>query len=136
MWPSGITITGHKDRPGGWLYANDVILQNLRLKGTGQGDGTSVYLGNATLIDGNISVSPAASDPAVALLGAPGTGGGIKNVTMQLYDNQSVTAPLREFAGNVIRTTQTITEASGSVTVGSDASYMLMASNGIVTVTP
>ena len=136
MWPSGITITGHKDRPGGWLYANDVVLQNLQLKGTGQGDGTSVHLANATLIDGNISVAPAASEPAVALLNAPGSGGAIKNVTMQLYDNQSVTAPLRVFAGNIIRTTQTMTVAAGSVTVGPSAAYMLMASDGIATVSP
>jgi len=127
----GLTVTGHKERAGGWLYTN-VNLRNLKLAGTGMGAGSVVHLEppHGSLLNGEIEIDPL-TEQAMNLIHAPGESGAVRNVTLNLFEGQQIVAPHVEFSGNTIRTSQTLAQAREALKVAPHASYLLLAKDGI-----
>ena len=142
---SEIFITGHKERHGGYVYVDNVPVQGLYLEGTGI-DIEFIYPlvtvagENGSITDGKIAIchmeypnsyhgDPPPPDSIV--IEALGSGGGIRNLTIQLYDYQIINVPTRDFSGNIILADQPIADAYQSITVDPNASYVLVATNGV-----
>ena len=133
FFTNGLTVTGHKERDGGWLYTN-VNLRNVKLDGTGVGaeSGPVVHLEPpyGAILNGDISIDPI-TEREMDLLHASGKGGYVRNVTLNLFEQQKIHAPYIEFSGNMIHTSQTLSQARKAIEVAPGASYMLMARDDI-----
>jgi hypothetical protein len=125
-----LTITGHLERAGGWLYA-DVNVTDLRLAGTGSPSGPAVHLEppSGALVGGELTVRPLTQPYEMVLLDAPGPGT-VTNVTVHLLAGQKILAPAVKFSGNIIQTPLSRAEARAAVAVAPSASYLLLAGDG------
>jgi hypothetical protein len=132
FWTFSLTITGHKERAGGWLYV-DGHIRNLKLEGTAMGkeNKPAVYiLPKRSISFGNISLDPLVSKEMVLL--EAGANAAVKNFTIDLYQKQKITAPKARFCGNTVRVLQSMKDTVSTIQVSPKASYILMAEDGIM----
>lgn len=67
-----------------------------------------------SILGGDISID-LMTEREMNLLHAPEKSGSVRNVSLHLFDKQKIYAPHIEFSGNIIRTSQTISQAEESI---------------------
>ena len=132
-----LTITGHLERKGGWLYT-DINLRGLILQGTGGGGGNRVVHlepPHGSITNGEIWIEPLFARE-ITIIDAPKLGA-IRNMKLYLGDKQKIFAPGAEFTGNTILAGETsLEDVKKAIEVRADASYMIMAKDAIDIINP